>query len=251
MYCIEEAPEIHKGTIEMKDENGNVRKYNASSWFEKQLFTKIKKGFSPTIVICGERRIGKSLLGLWVARQYCKFMGKKFDRERHTFYDSMDARSNMNKWCYEPMIIDEAADLLDTQEYYTKQQRALKSMLNVQAWRGLLYIFLSPFILDISAHIRRHFDFNLYVTARGRFKAYRYIKNFRATEQKKASWPFFLDDLGIKKTDLPKGAFEAYEKHSFEQKDLIAKKREAIAQDEVNPMIAKMMKQERYKYGKG
>ena len=247
-YCIKKEPTPYVASIPFIDGNGKKKTYNAVSHFEAQLLKKVKNGFSPIILICGERRIGKSLLALFVAWKYCLFVSKEFDFRKHTFYDSIRAIKELKNMDHEPMLIDEAADILDPMEWFTKTQRALKSMINTQAYKGMVFIFISPFYVDVAAHIRRHFDFCLYVTARGRFKAYRYVKKFNATETKKCVLSYFLDDLGIRMSDLPKNLYEDYKTYSDGEKEKIREKREIAATDEINPLIKKMLKQERMQY---
>lgn len=241
MYAIEETVNPFVGQVELTDLKENPRTFRSTNYFEYQLYQKIKNGFSPTIVICGERRIGKSFIALYLAYTYCRVMSREFNFREFTFYEPLKVIQKLETFFKMPIIIDEASDIMDFAEWWTETQKALRSVLNTQAYRGIVYIFISPFVSDLSPRIKKHFDFNLHVTARGRLKSYKYVKRFKELDQKKSSYPFFLDDLSLAMRYLPEGIYSEYEKYSISEKEKIRKRHQEKMENEVNPVIKNML----------
>jgi hypothetical protein len=229
-------------------DDGKTRTVNMVTMFQRQLYKKVKKGLSPSIVIVGARGLGKSHLGVYLSWFHCYIYGKKYDFMKNTFYDSKEMIKNIDNYYDEPILIDEAGDILDAQEWWEKTHRAIKAMINTQRFRNNVYIFISPFLCDIDRSIRKHFDFQLTVTAHGRFKAFRYHKRYFEPDAKKAVYPIFLDDVGISLKDLPRGLFKRYDKYSVQEKKALMQKRSDDLQGHGKSMqyLRGLMKSEKY-----
>lgn len=227
------------------DENGTTRTLNSFNYFEMQLYKKIKRGFSPTVLIIGQQGIGKSFLGLFLAYIHTLLMrGEKFDFKAWSFYDILNVISKVQDAYNQAFLIDEAGDILNVKEWYEKTHLAVNSMLNTQRFRKNLYIFISPFACDIDKSVRKHFDFQLFVTAHGRYKAKRYFKKYDQSDPNKAAWPIFLDDMGIRLSELPKDYFEEYTEYSTAEKQkLLAKRVKQVKKaEEQNSYIANYLR---------
>jgi len=211
--------------IEMRNENKEMRKMITNSFFIYQLFRKIQNGFSPLIVICGSQRIGKSFIALWLCNLLAEMTGKPFNMRKNTFYEPLEAIEKLEEKSKEAIFIDEASDIMDAREWYDQTHHALRSMINTQAYKTLMYIFVSPFVVDIDKSVRKHFDFKIRVDARGRFKCFKYIKKYGQEEIKKVTEQIFLDDMGIKLSDLPTQKWEDYLNFSIKEKEKIRKRR--------------------------
>lgn len=184
-----------------------------------QMFKKLKLGFSPIIAICGCQRIGKSFVGVYLSDLVMKAYNKEYDPVNHTFYEPDKTIEKLEFRNKEPLMIDEASDILDTREWYKKTHQALKSIINNQGYKTIAYIFIAPFITDIDKAFIKHFDFILRVDSKGRYKSWKCIKKYNATTQNRASYPLYLGECGIKLSDVPKNIWKKYEKYSKEEKE--------------------------------
>lgn len=211
--------------LDIMGTDGTMRNMTTNLHFLSQLFRKIMKGFSPTVVICGNQRIGKSFVALWLCMFHMTMMGKKFNPEDLTFYEPIKAIENLDNKSRESVLVDEASDVLDPREWFDQTHIALKSMINTQAYKNMLYVFVSPFIIDIDKAISKHFDFLIRVDDRGKFKTFRFLKKFDELNPNKVVKKLFLDDVDIRKAEVPRKIWIRYEKHSFIEKDKIRKRR--------------------------
>lgn len=241
-----EQPKLEE-KISFKSHDGTKRTIITDMYFLYQLFTKIKKGYSPTVAICGNQRIGKSFVGLWLCYSYMKVMGKKFKPETNTFYEPIKAIEHLEDKTKEAYLIDEAGDVLDAREWQKQTHQALKSIINTQAYKTMLYVFISPFIIDIDKAFRKHFDFMIRVDDRGTFKTFRFIKKYDELNSNKVIFRRFLDDVKINLKNVPAKLWIEYKEFSISEKEKIRKKRVQKAKsndDDKDPIkrLAKMLR---------
>jgi len=189
--------------------------------FIYQIFKKMKNGYSPIVGICGCQRIGKSFVAIWLAYLLYKIQDKPFDPTKNTYYEPEKAIMDLGEKNREAIIIDEAGDVMDYQEWYKQAHRALRSMINTQAYKNNLYIFISPFTAQIDKSIRIHWDFLIRVKARGNFLVWKYAKKYDADKIDEATYKVFLDNVGIKMSVLPKGIWKNYREFSEKEKEKI------------------------------
>ena len=202
-----------------------TRTLRTNQYFLAQMFAKIKNGYSVTIAICGNQRVGKSMIGLWLCYLFSTMMGKKFNPRTNTFYEPIAAIENLEKKDKEALLIDESADLLDLREWYDQTHQALKSIINTQGYKTLVYVFIAPFISDIDKAFTKHFDFLIRVDARGHYKTFRFMKRFDELNPARVVSKIFLDDCLINMKQLPKKIWKDYEEFSIEEKEKIRQKR--------------------------
>ena len=206
----------------MTNQKGNLRTFNAVSNFEFQLYKKIKNGYSPIIMICGEQRIGKSAYALSLCNNFSNFMYEEdFNFKKYSFYDTERVLVEMGDMVKRVILIDEGGESMDYLDWYEKIAKAMRSMINTQAFRGNVYVIINPFVVEILKNIRKHFNFKCYVIDRGQVKIWKYIKKHHAEKQEKASYPIFLDSITFKLSDIPKGMFEGYKEFSESEKEKI------------------------------
>lgn len=187
--------------------------------FLHKLFTRLKAGYSQLIIICGQQRIGKSFIAIWLAYIYMILQNKDFDPKKHTFYDPMKSIEGLGGIDRQPLVVDEAGSLLTKREWYKKTHIALDRMIQTQGYKTMLFIFVSPFTSDIDKTFQKHFDFQLRVDGRGRYKAFQIFKKYDEFQQEKATRRMFLDDVRLKMSDLPKDIWDRYVNFSIEQKE--------------------------------
>ena len=106
------------GQISFIGDDGVERTITTNQYFIYKLFKKIKDGFSPTIAICGSQRIGKSFVGNWLCYTMMCVLGKEYDPTKSTFYEPVKAIVDLGHKEKEPLLIDEAGDVLDAREWY-------------------------------------------------------------------------------------------------------------------------------------
>ena len=187
--------------------------------FLHKLFTRLKGGYSQLIIICGQQRIGKSFIGIWLCYLYMVLQNKLYDPTKHTFYDpiaSIEGLGNINR---EPLLVDEAGSILTKREWYKKTHIALDRMIQTQGYKTMLFIFISPFTSDIDKTFLKHFDFQLRVDGRGRYKAFQIFKKYDEFKPERTTRRMFLDDVRLKMSDIPKNTWNKYSDFSINQKE--------------------------------
>lgn len=211
--------------VEMRDIDGKKRTVTTNLHIIYQLMNRMRKGYSPIIVICGSQRIGKSFVGIWLSYILSLMTGKPFDPTKTTFYEPLKAIKELEFRSKEALLIDEAGDVLDVREWYKQTHQALKSIINTQAYKTMMYIFISPFTIDIDKAFRKHFDFQLRVDDRGRVKSFRFIKKYDELNEKRAVRRRFLDDIDIRMSMVPDYIWNKYLNYSIKEKEKIRKVR--------------------------
>ena len=189
--------------------------------FVYQLLKKMKNGYSPIVGICGCQRIGKSFVAVWLARLLYTIQDKPFNPTQNTYYEPEKAIMDLGTKNREAIIIDEAGDVMDYQEWYKQAHRALRSMINTQAYKNNLYIFISPFTAQIDKSIRIHWDFIIRVKSRGNFLVWKYAKKYDADKINEATYRVFLDSVSIKMSVVPKDIWKDYLSFSQNKKEEI------------------------------
>lgn len=193
--------------------------------FMEQIARKMKNGYSPIVAICGGQRTGKSFIGLWIAYIIYQLNGREFNPTEITFYDPEKAIKRLKDKEKDVVMIDEAGDVMDYQEWAKKTHRALRSMINTQAYKNNLYIFISPFIAQVDRSLRIHCDFIVHVKSRGRFLVWKYGKRYDADDIKDTTSRIFMDNGGIRMKDIPRPLWKKYLDHSIEEKEKIREAR--------------------------
>lgn len=196
-----------------------------SSSFIYQLLQKLKNGYSPIVGICGCQQTGKSFVGVWISNLIYQIKRLEFDPTKITFYEPEKAMESLEEKNKDVLFIDEASDVMDYQEWYKQTHRALRSMVNTQAYKNNLYIFIAPFLVQIDKSIRIHCDFEIRVAKRGVFKVWKIVKKYDADNINNATYRIFLDDISIRMKDVPKDIWKNYKIYSYEQKEEIRKRR--------------------------
>lgn len=195
------------------------RTLDTNQIFLHKLFTKLKKGYSQLVIVCGQQRIGKSFIGVWLCYLYMVLQNKTYDPTKHTFYDPIKSIQGLENIDKESQLIDEAGSLLTKREWYKKTHIALDRIIQTQGYKTMLFIFVSPFTSDIDKTFQKHFDFQLRVDGRGRYKAFQIFKKYDEFRQERSTRRMFLDDVRLKMSDLPKDIWDRYMKFSIDQKE--------------------------------
>lgn len=241
MYCKKVKETDYVGDVELTNSMGEKVVVRCKNHFHYHLYKMIKNGYSPIIAICGEQGIGKSSFALKVCYDYCKIIyGVEFDFLRYSFYNTSDVIERIGNLKKMPLLIDEAGELVDYLEWYKKNAKAIRSMINTQRFRGLLYVFISPFLIEIVKNVRNHFHFKAYVKQRGTVIIWKYKKRFYAEKQQDATYPIILNKLSFKKTDLPQGYYERYKEFSEGEKEKIRLSRQNNLMEDANPIIKRL-----------
>lgn len=209
--------------IPKKDFNKTIkygsRSIQTNQYFIAHLFNKITKGYSPLVLICGKQRIGKSFIGVYLCHLFMHLVGKQYEPEKHTFYDPMKAIEMIGDEELVAMHIDEAGSILTRREWYKKTHIALDKIVQTQAYKTILYVFISPFASDIDRTFQKHFDYLLRVDDRGKYKAFRILKKYDEFQQEKTTRRVFLDDVYLNMSNIPKETWNKYLEYSIKKKE--------------------------------
>lgn len=201
------------------------RVYNTNIIILGKTINRMRRNFSPIILICGGQRIGKSFVAVWLSYKILRIFHyeKKFDISRHTFYDPMEAIRNLKVMEREPVIIDEAGSLFNKTEWYRRITRAFDKIIQTQGYKCNCYIFVSPFGSDIAKTFRKHFDFIINVRRKGLLKVKQVPKRYDDMTGK-VSFPYILEQIRLPKNAVPKILWEEYEEHSIKKKEELRQK---------------------------
>jgi hypothetical protein len=209
-------------------------------YFLYHLFTALKAGYSPIVIICGRQRSGKSFIALWLTQLLYNMRHKELILKDVIFYDPEEAMRKLEFKDKDVEWIDEP-DFLDYQEWRDKTHRAIRSMINTQGYKNNLYIIICPFKAQIDRAIRVHSDFTIRAVKKGVLKSFRVHKKYDADDLKDATWSEFLDDISLSKLKAMKiinqDKLNEYEIYSREAKEKIRLQRMKAApaeKDEVN-----------------
>lgn len=212
--------------VEGKDFERTVkfkRSITTNLFFLYKMLRKIKRGFSPIVVIVGSQRVGKSFVALWLAQTYLHLTDKNFDPRKNTFYDPMEAIRRLGDMTNDVMIIDEGGAFLNSRDWFTRINKAMDKIVQTQGYRTNLYIIISPHLSAIDKAFQIYIDFLIRVDDRGRFKAFQVFKKYDEARREKATRRMFLDDVHIKLSSMPSEVWEDYLDYSEEKKEELRK----------------------------
>lgn len=215
-----------KDEISFKGDDKIRRTLITDQYLLSKLYRRLKKKYTVLIIICGQQRIGKSFIAIYLSYMMMKLLGKDYNPTKNTFYEPMKAIKELGDVDSEPFVIDEAGSLLSRREWFNQTHQALDKIIQTQGYKTMLYIFVSPFASDIDKIFQKHFDFILRVDERGRYKAFQIIKKYDEFKQEKSTKRIFLDDVRIKKGAIPKEIWEKYFNFSIQEKEKLRKKKE-------------------------
>ncbi len=195
------------------------RTLDTNQIFLHKLFSRIKNGYSQMIIICGQQQVGKSFIGIWLCYLFMYLQKKEYDPRKHTFYDPIRSIMGLENKNLEPVLVDEAGTILTKREWYKKTHIALDKMIQTQGYKTMLYIFISPFTSDIDKTFQKHFDFQIRVDDKGRYKAFQIFKKYDEFKHEKSTRRMFLDDVRLKKKNLPADIWDKYLPFSINEKE--------------------------------
>lgn len=187
----------------------------------------MRQGYSPIILICGGQRKGKSFFALWLLLKVMRVLhvNYKFNIKINTFYDPEDIIIKLKDMEEQGIIIDEAGDIFNKMEYYTKICKAFDKIIQTQGYKTNLYIFVAPFGLDIAKTFRKHFHFTINMKERGFGIVRRVPKKYDLLADKPLH-SIFVESIKINKNAIPSNIWDKYEKYSIEQKEIIRQRQE-------------------------
>jgi len=170
-------------------------KLRTDSLFLTSTIDQVERDYSPIILICGKQRRGKSNIGLAVGNIFMQyFHNKPFDPEKNLFFDPVDMIEKMDKSFREPLIIDEAGVLFNSQEFYSHLNIALNKIIQSQAYLNNIYIMILPMARDLAKRHRHYINFRLNMIKRGVARVHKlnikYEDMFEERTHKKAKYVF-------------------------------------------------------------
>lgn len=126
---------------------------------------RIRKGFSPIILIVGKQRSGKTCLALLFAH----LLDKDFDPEKQMFFDVVSYAKAVNRYRRKVLILDEAGIQLDSYRYNDTRQRAFSHIIQSQAYKQNTLLLCLPMPQDLAKCHRRNIDAYIIVPRRGQY----------------------------------------------------------------------------------
>lgn len=188
-------------------------------YFLIKMFKRIRRGFAPIVMVCGSQRTGKSFVAIWLAWLYMYLQGKEFDPVKQTFYEPIEAVKFLKEANNTSFVLDEAGAYLNRRKWYSELNHIINATVQTMAFKTNLFIFVSPFSADLDRAIHKHIDYLLRVDYRGHFRAFGFIKKYDEFKQEKATRRFFMDDVSIPMSSLPKEIWTKYMEYSEAMKD--------------------------------
>lgn len=184
-----------------------------------QIISMMNRGYSPIIVVVGKQRTGKSFFALWLANIIHHYFHPDvpFDPTKLTFYDPIETISRIDEISLEPLIIDEAGAIFNTQEWYAKTAIAMSKIIMTAGFRGNFYIFIAPHANSIIKSYRRNFDFICHTISRGHIIVKQINKKYDEINDVKIKTMFY-EKIRLKKKDLDPEIWAKYESYSISRK---------------------------------
>lgn len=201
------------------------RTLHTNQYFIHYLFSLIKRGYSPMVIICGKQRIGKSFIAVWLSYLMMKLLDKEYDPIKHTFYDPIKSTESLERQDKIPLMIDEAGSILARREWQRKTHAVIDTAVQTAGYKSILWLFVTPFTSDVDKLFLKHFDFQVRVDNRGFYKAFRIVKKYDAFKPEDSMKRKFLDQISIPIKSLPKDIWIRYRKYSKEEKDKMRKEK--------------------------
>lgn len=229
--------------IKLTGSDGVVRSLTTNCHMLGKIANKMRMSYSVILNICGQQRAGKSVVGLWLSYLIMNFLGKQYNPVENTFYEPNTAIQNLEGKDRLVLMVDEAGDILNRREWYKQTHQALGSIVNTQGYKTILYIFISPFILDIDSQFTKHFDFQVRVDSRGRFKTFQFMKKYDETNPQKLIRRKFLDSMSLKLEDIPGSIVKEYMEFSINEKERIRRKSLLKSKKNVSHKLLRMSDQ--------
>jgi len=130
---------------------------------------KQSQGFSPIILICGEQRLGKTMLAFLMAWQLIK---EKFEVDKHYFTSVNEFALAFDKYNNKVLIYDEVGQELDPFRAMDKLNRAFSHIVQTQAFKTNILFVVLPFAIDFTKGHRKYVKAVIEVRKRGVYKAY-------------------------------------------------------------------------------
>jgi len=185
------------------------------------------------IVICGGQRIGKSFIGVWISNLVMNFFHNvNYPVSDNTFYDPVESIRRIGETDKQPIMIDEAGTYLNKTDWYDRVVKAMDRIIQTQGYKCNCYIFISPFGSDIAKTFRKHFDFLIYVRKKGVIITRRIEKKYGTLKDEPIKM-IRMDQILVKKSDVPIDLWEEYEKFSFGMKEKLRIK----SYDDLTPKV--------------
>lgn len=218
---------IYMEKVIYEDWRYRIRKPGQNAYMKTNLhivgkvITKMLKGFSPIIVVCGGQRIGKSFIAIWLSNIIMHFFyAKDYDIMHNTFYDPVESIRRIGETDKQPIIVDEAGTYLHKSEWYDRVVKAMDRIIQTQGYKANCYIFISPFGSDIAKTFRKHFDYQIFVRKKGIVIVRQIPKKYDAFKETEIK-PFRLEQIRVPKSSVPPELWAKYETFSYKQKEAI------------------------------
>lgn len=133
------------------------------------LANKQRRGFSPICLICGEQRLGKTMLAFKMAWELKKY---KFDPRKHYFTSVKEFAMAYFKNDNTVLIYDEIGDELDPFRAMDNLNRAFSKIIQTQAFHRNILFAILPYAIDFTKGHRKYVKVVVEVIKRGRYKMY-------------------------------------------------------------------------------
>ncbi len=220
-------------------------KYKTNIYLIGEAIKKMKRGYSPIILICGKQRSGKSFIALWIARLIMLHLHKKkFNPKTHVFFDPLKAIIEIDNIEKQPIIIDEAGVLLHSGEWWEKLHIAFDKVIQTQGYKCNCYIFVLPFATDLDKKFRKHIDYQVLMRRRGYFSVFEFIKKYGEMRSEIRSYKRILkENVSVTLDKVPKDLWAGYE-------ILVMKLKETLRQHTIEKIETMRQKTEWQPFGR-
>lgn len=131
-------------------------------WIRKE----VRMGYSPFILVVGRQRTGKTALALRMAWE----IYKKFDIDKHLFFDIPSFAHAIDKYSQKVLVMDEVGTSLDPVERFNMAQRVYNHIVQSQAYKNNVIFLILPFASEIGKVHRKHVNAIIDVKARGIYR---------------------------------------------------------------------------------
>lgn len=161
----------------------------------------LKRGYSPSILVVGRPRGGKSLTAIELAFKIAKSMRWKFNIDNSYYFGILKFLEEFKTLRSRIIVIDEIGVDLDAHEWFSCFNLAYNHLIQTQAIKNICYILVVPYASYVAKVHVPLIDIVGEKISRNRISFYKLTPNWAEFRPSKFIWRFYVET--IKDIPLP------------------------------------------------
>lgn len=164
-----------------------------------RIVNQLNSGQSPIIAVVGKEGLGKSMTALIIAKTLHEInvLSGDFSPKENTLYDVLEFLMKVRSSTRQAIMIDEANEVINVNDYHSDMNRAVASTLRTQRKRENVYIFVAPELQKLDSRVRDKIDVLVDLKKKqfANITAYRFKhgkRKSRGMDFKKVNYPAYI-----------------------------------------------------------